>query len=100
MALARCVVGWALFVIALSPIILGVGWAIVEGVILPRLIPRDEIERLADQIMAKHPDDPEEAAFVQEQAAWFRSDGREQGRWHRVRKLVRKRLSNRRFVDR
>jgi hypothetical protein len=86
------VLKWMLFALALSPIVIGIGWAIVEGSILPRLIPRAEIERLADDLMRRYPADPEEAAFIEEQAAWFRSEGREQGKWHRVRRLIRLRL--------
>jgi beta-galactosidase/beta-glucuronidase len=83
---------WLVMAIAVSPIVLGVGWAVVEISILPRLIPRDEIERLADLVMRDHPDDPEGFAFMEEHAEWFRSHTVEQGKWHRVRKTIRRRL--------
>lgn len=83
---------WLAIAIALSPIVLGIGWAVVEGSILPRLVRRREIEAIADEVMRKHPDDPEEWAFMEEHAAWYRSLSFEQGKWHRVRKLIRKRL--------
>jgi hypothetical protein len=87
------VLKWALFALALSPIVIGIGWGIVEGSVLPRLIPHEEIERMADDLMRRYPADPEEAAFIEEQAAWFRSEDHEQGKWHRVRKLIKLRLN-------
>ncbi len=83
---------WLLIAIAVSPIVLGIGWGIIEGSILPRVISRGEIERLADDIMRRYPAGPEEAAFIEEHAAWFRSHGYEQGKWLRVRKAIRRRL--------
>ena len=91
--LVGTVLWWAGLRLALSPVIIGIGGAIVEGSILPRLIPHAEIERLADDLMARYPDDPEEAAFIEEHAAWYRSESTEQGKWHRVRKAVRRRLA-------
>jgi len=83
---------WLAVAVAVSPIVIGIGWAVIEGSILPRLVPRAEIEAMADEVMRDHPDDPEEAAFIEEHAAWHRSLSFEQGKWHRVRKLIRKRL--------
>jgi hypothetical protein len=83
---------WLGIFIALSPIIGGIGWGIVEGMILPRFIPRAEIDHLADDIMRRWPEDPESAAFIEEHAAWYRSQGYEQGKWHRVRKEIQRRL--------
>lgn len=76
----------------LGPIVIGVSWAIVEGSIPPRFIPREDIEELADDIMRRYPADPEEAAFIEEHAAWHRSEDYEQGKWRRVRKAIRQRL--------
>jgi hypothetical protein len=87
------VVYCALMALALSPIILGIGWGIVEHDILPRLIPRAEIIRLADEIAVRHPDDPEGAAFMEEHAAWFRSRAVKQGKWRRVRRELRRRYA-------
>jgi len=61
-------------------------WHAWEFHILPRRIPREEIERLADEIRRKHPDDPDYLAYVEERAAWHRSDTFEQGKWRRVRR--------------
>lgn len=82
---------WALIILALSPIVIGIGWGIVEHDVLPRLIRRAEIQRLADEIAARHPHDPEGAAFTEEHAAWVRSRAVEQGKWRRVRKELRRR---------
>lgn len=68
---------------------------IVETVIRPRLIPREEIEALADGLERTHPDDPDHWAFLEEEAAWFRSDGFARGRWLRVRKRLRERRAQR-----
>lgn len=85
-------VKWLAIAIAMSPIVIGIGWAIVEGSILPRLVPREEIEAMAAEVMRDHPEDPEEWAFTEEHAAWYRSLSFEQGKWHRVRKAIRRRL--------
>jgi len=83
---------WLTIAAALSPIVLGIGWAIYEGSVLPRLVPRAEIEAMADAVMRDHADGPEEWAFMEEHAAWYRSLGFEQGKWHRVRREIRRRL--------
>src|SRR5947209_5522270 len=85
---------WSLVALAASPIVIGVGWGLVEDMILPRFIPRTEIDRLADTIMRRRPTDPEAAAFAEEHAAWYRSEGFEQGKWRRVRKAIRARLDS------
>lgn len=72
--------------------VFGIGWVIYDMEIRPRLIPRDEIEAMADEVMRKHPEDPEEWAFMEEHAAWYRSLSFEQGKRHRVRKVIRRRL--------
>jgi len=83
---------WLAIGVALSPIVIGIGWVIYDMEVRPRLIPRAEIEAMADEVMREHPDDPEEWAFMEEHAAWFRSHSVEQGKWHRVRKVIRRRL--------
>jgi hypothetical protein len=84
---------WTLMALAASPIIIGVGWGLVE-MIRARFIPRTEIDRLADSIIHRYPADPEQAAFTEEHAAWYRSEGFEQGKWRRVRKAIRARLES------
>lgn len=88
----RYIVGWLPAIFALSPIVLAVGWVIYDMEIRPRLVPRAEIEAMADEVMRKHPEDPEEWAFMEEESAWYRSHTFEQGKWHRVRKVIRRRL--------
>ncbi len=78
--------------VALSPVALAFGVALVEGLILPRLIPREAIDALAEAVMREHPDDPEGWAFKEEHAAWHRSERVAQGRWRRVRHRIRARL--------
>lgn len=86
------VLKWLVIAAAASPVVIGVGWSVVEGSVLPRLVPRAEIEAMADAVMRDHADDPEEWAFMEEHAAWYRSHSFEQGKWHRVRKEIRRRL--------
>lgn len=83
---------WLVITAALSPMVLGISWVIYDMEIRPRLVPRAEIEAMADEVMRKHPEDPEEWAFMEEHAAWYRSHTFEQGKWHRVRKVIRRRL--------
>lgn len=67
-------------------------WAIWTDAIEPRLIPASEIERTADEIIAGHPD-PEQEAFARHERAWHAGDGAELVHWRRVRKAVRRRLT-------
>ncbi len=66
-------------------------WMVWRDAIAPRLIPNAEIDRAADDIIAKYPD-PELEAFARHQRAWYRSEGAEQTYWRRVRKAIRRRL--------
>lgn len=87
------IIKWVLIGLALSPIAVGLGWPIWHGLIRPRFIPRNEIDRLADEVMANHPDDPEGAALREEHYHWHRSEEFEQGKWYRVRMEIRCRLA-------
>lgn len=71
-----------------------VGVVLWHDSIKPRLIPREEIARLADEIAASHPDDPDYAAYRELEAAWWKSDGAEQVKWRRVLKEIRRRELN------
>ena len=66
-------------------------WTIWTEAIKPRLIPADDIARVADDIIATYAD-PEVEAFARHERAWYDSDGAEQTYWYRVRKVVRRRL--------
>ena len=69
-------------------------WTIWTDAIKPRLIPADDIARVADDIIASY-SDPELEAFARHERAWYDSDGAEQTYWYRVRKAVRRRLEGR-----
>ncbi len=62
-----------------------------QGRIRPLLIPRAEIEQLADDLFDKHGDCAEEFAAMQEDRAWRYSQNFEQGKWRRVRKELERR---------
>jgi hypothetical protein len=78
---------WVLIALALSPIILAFGSVFINGTIRPMLIPKAEIERLAAELISRH-QYPEEAAAIEEHAAWYRSDNYGQGKWRRIRKAI------------
>ena len=88
----RYIVGWLPAIFALLPIVLAIAWVFYDMEIRPRLVPREEIEAMAEKVMREHPEDPEEWAFMEEESAWYRSHTFEQGKWHRVRKVIRLRL--------
>ena len=54
---------------------------------------RDRAYAAEMRALAKsYPEDPEAWAFMEEHAAWFRSQAFERGKWRRVRKLICRRL--------
>lgn len=67
---------------------LSVEW---QGRIRPLLIPRKEIERLADDLTEKHGARAEEFAAMEEDRAWRYSQNFDQGKWRRVRKELERR---------
>jgi len=81
-------VWWFIVIVCLFPIWGAVLWHAYEFSIRPCLIPKEEIDRLVMQVLAKP--DPDAAAFIEEYAAWHRSDTFEQGRWRRVRRELRR----------
>ncbi len=64
-------------------------WHTYEFRVRPLFIPRHEIDWVVAEMLER--DNPEEAAFIEEQAAWYRSDTFEQGKWRRVRQILRNR---------
>ena len=54
--------------------------------IRPMLVPRAEIDKLADELINKHGERAEEFAAIEEDRAWRYSQYFEQGKWRRVRK--------------
>lgn len=69
-------------------------WSIWTDSIKPRLIPVDDIARVADDIIASYPD-PELEAFARHERAWYDSDGAEQTYWYRVRRAIQSKLASR-----
>lgn len=63
----RYIAGWLPAIFALSPIVLAIAWGIYDMEVHPRLVPRAEIEAMADEVMRRHPEDPEEWAFMEEE---------------------------------
>lgn len=64
--------------------------SIWEGCVLPRLIPEARIREGADEFVAKYGFEASWWAFVEEDAAWRRSQPREQGYWRRIRQRLEK----------
>ena len=90
-------ISWLLLVFFGGQAIIFIGlmlWMTWTDAIKPRLISPDDIDRVADDIIANYPD-PELEAFARHERAWYRSDGAEQTYWYRVRKAVRRRLEER-----
>lgn len=80
---------WAIVSVATAPIWGAFLWHTYQFAIRPRFIPPEEIDRLVADMLAKP--DPEKAAFIEEHAAWYRSDTFEQGKWRRIRGELQKR---------
>jgi hypothetical protein len=87
-------IGFSYTLAGLGVFIFGIGFVIWHESIKPRLIPREDIARLADDIAARHPDDPDHAAYSELEAAWWKSDGAEQVKWKRVLKEIRRRAAS------
>ena len=90
-------ISWLLLIFFGGQAIIFVGlmlWTIWTDAIKPRLIPTDDIVRVADDIISRYPD-PELEAFARHERAWYDSDGAEQTYWYRVRKAVKRLLERR-----
>lgn len=61
---------------------------------MPALVPKIDIERLADDVTRRFPLNPEEGALIEEHAAWHRSLVFEQGVWRRVRREIKRRCKS------
>lgn len=81
---------WLPWVAAALPFAAAGAWSFWDLHIGPGLISRVEIERAAEEIMAGCVD-PADEAFQREWRAWSRCEGFEQGRWRRVRHVIRRR---------
>ena len=87
----QSVLGYLLVALALSPVVLGIGWAVWQGHVRPALITKREIGRLADEVLAEGHEDPIEVVEGYEYHAWRHTDGFEQGKWRRVRRAMQRR---------
>jgi hypothetical protein len=67
-------------------------WHMNELFVRPYFVPTERIRSLASEMYRRNPEDPAEAAFIEEDAAWRRSETYEQGIWRRVRKHIIKEL--------
>lgn len=91
------VFNWLLLIFFGGQAVIFVGlvlWTIWTDAIKPRLIPVDDITRVAEDIIASY-SDPELEAFSRHERAWYDSDGAEQTYWYSVRKAVRRPLEGR-----
>lgn len=90
-------VSWLVVIFFGGQLLIFMGFVLLrvwEDVIKPRLIPRKDIERVAEEIIANYPD-PEREAFDKHVQAWYDSDSARLVYWHRVRKAVGRRLKER-----
>lgn len=69
-------------------------WTVWNNAVRPRLIAADEIDRVADDMIATCPD-PQAEAFARHERAWYRSDRAGQAYWHRVRRAVQRKMCDR-----
>lgn len=79
---------WLVIALAAFPIWGALLWVIWDVRIRPHLIPKAEIEAEAKVMLAQWGERAAEMAFIEEHAAWYRSQSYEQGRWHRVRVAI------------
>jgi len=89
-------VSWLLLIFFGGQAIIFIGlvlWTVWTDSIEPRLIPSDDIARVADDIIASYPD-PELEAFARHERAWYDSDGAEQTYWYRVRRAIQSKLAS------
>lgn len=73
----------ALLALFVSAVVL---WETWRRRIRPLLIPRAEIARLADELIARHGPRAEHMAYIEEDRAWRYSNAFEEGKWRRVRR--------------
>jgi hypothetical protein len=84
----RQAVIWIALAACLAPIWGTLLWELWEGVVRPRLIRRDIIDRAAAAMLAEYGDRAEQMVLTREDRAWRTSDSFRQGCWRRVRKRI------------
>jgi hypothetical protein len=77
--------------IALSPIWGALAWMAWAGLIRPRLIPEQEVRRIADGLAAQYGDGADETAALEEDRARRRLELFEEMKWRRIRRQLRRR---------
>jgi len=90
----RQALAWTGVGLATAPIWGALVWELWQAGIRPRLIPNAEIDALAAATLARYGDKAGEMALIEEDRAWRRSDGFEQGKWRRVRTRMRRRRNS------
>ncbi|MEQ8659153.1 MAG: hypothetical protein RIC24_17740 [Hyphomicrobiales bacterium] len=78
--------------LAVALVIVGViSWHTWVHRIRPLLIPKSDIDRMADALIAEHGSRAEEIASMEEDRAWRYSNTLKQGIWRRVRRELQRR---------
>ena len=92
------IIKWLAIALALSPAWATLMWHLWMMAIKPRLIPRERITRMADELRIEFGEEAEDVAFIYEDRAWRCSQTLEQGIWHQVRhELYRRRKISRKI---
>lgn len=89
------VAAWGPWIAVVGFMLVGLIWTLWDLHVAPYLLPREDVEREADEITANFAD-PADEAFQREWRAWHRCEGRQQGRWRRVRHIIRRRQRDQR----
>jgi hypothetical protein len=84
---------WLMISAASAPIWGVLLYVLWQTVVRPRLIPAEEVERLAAELLERHGNHAAKVAFADECHAWRHSNGFEQGKWRRVRCEIERRSS-------
>lgn len=79
--------------LAVALVLIGViGWHTWVHSLRPLFIPKSDIDRMADVLIAEHGSRAEEMAFMEEDRAWRYSNTLKQGIWRRVRLELQRRF--------
>lgn len=86
---------WLCWLVAFAPVGGLFSWHVWNARIRPRMIPAEDIARLADELVARHGAQAEDIAFIEQDRAWRSSEVFQQGKWHRVRRELQRRAGER-----
>ncbi len=84
---------WVMIGAVSAPVWGALLYALWQGVVRPRLISTEEIDRLAAELLESHGDRAADVAFADEYCAWRHSNSFERGKWRRVRQQIERRRS-------